>query len=380
MTRCPPLSRLPAGNSAYVRYRTGRRMAGRILDGARRRFTALCQRPPTDCLARPRPSTATSSSQWPRTPWLRRAVAYYFLLGASTPFAAFATEPVAANDAKVVEPVANRVASGVPSAVALRGQIPVDDYPAIQSKSDRIWFYLRRRFALSDLTPAPTVQFQPFDLAAQSPDWSAWQKDWIRTHPTIWRDWSAMQPARSAADTSAEWIDSHIDSVFPFPKNFIAFHYDGTNQIQIDPLRGFRDSMQVFVDGERRDRNGRGFYSLGHEMLHYALELRGVSQKKLHHCLMLYTDDDSGDAPAVTSALMPALMPALMEEVANHLVDEHIIAPVARLRGLRTEQSLRPCARLSDDELAQVASIRERLAVSVTVTAPAAGQSHGVGD
>jgi hypothetical protein len=176
-------------------------------------------------------------------------------------------------------------------------------------------------------------------------------------------------------DVSPEWINSHIDSVFPFPRNFVAFHYDGTNRIQIDPRRAFIDSMQVFIDGERRGRSGQGFYSLGHEMLHYALELRGVEQKKLHHCLMLYTER-RGDT---TSALMPAPMPALMEEVADHLVEEQIIAPIARLRGLMTEHSLRPCNRLTDEELAQVADFRARLAPGGNSAAATAGVSgrHG---
>jgi len=277
------------------------------------------------------------------------------LLVALTPTAAAANEP------------SSSVESRAAAQVALRGQVPVDDYPAIQSKSDLIWAYLADRFVLADLTAAPTVQFEPFDPAGQSPAWSAWQKDWIKTHPEIWHDWSAMQPARSGTNVSVEWIDSHIDSVFPFPKHFLAFHYDGSNRIQIDPNRTFIESMQIFLDGERRGRSGQGFYSLGHEMLHYALELRGVEPKRLHHCLMLYTlgDDDT---------------PALMQEVADHLVEHQIIAPIARLRGLRTEHSLRPCARLSDDELALVADFRKRLSVSAPSTTPAAGLGSAVAE
>jgi hypothetical protein len=294
-----------------------------------------------------------------------RVLTSWLLLGLLTPLSAAGTKPI----------------DSALDHVALRGQVPTEEYPAVQSKSDRIWSYLVERFALSARAPTPTVQFQPFDLARQSPGWSAWQKDWIRTHPAIWRDWSAVQPARLTTaispevppDVSPEWINSHIDSVFPFPRNFVAFHYDGTNRIQIDPRRAFIDSMQVFIDGERRGRSGQGFYSLGHEMLHYALELRGVEQKKLHHCLMLYTER-KGDT---TSALTPALMPALMEEVADHLVEEQIIAPIARLRGLRTEHSLRPCNRLTDEELAQVADFRARLAPGGNSAAATAGVSDG---
>ena len=61
-----------------------------------------------------------------------------------------------------------------------------------------------------------------------------------------------------------------------------------------------------------------------------------------------------------------------MQEVADYLVEHHIIAPIARLRGLRTEGSLRPCARLTDEELALVAEFRTRLAVSAPSTSSAA--------
>lgn len=308
------------------------------------------------------PRTPPNVGQWPAC-----SLASCLLIIASMSFHAAATQPQAQDDGQSL------------GRVALLGQIPVEQYPAVQSKADRIWSYLVRRFALPDETPTPVVQFAPFALASQAPAWSVWQKDWIKTHPAIWRDWSAMQPTRSSAEVSVEWIDSHIDSVFPFPKNFLAFHYDGTNRIQIDPKRTFIDSMQVFIDGERRGRSGQGFYSLGHEMLHYALETRGVAQKKLHHCLMLYRGDAKDDASA--DALPP---PALMEDVATHLVEEHIIAPIARLRGLRTEQSLRPCDRLTKDELTQVAEIHKRLAAPVTVPAsapgPAAGSSKRPGD
>ena len=86
------------------------------------------------------------------------------LLVALTPTAAAANEP------------SSLVESRGAVKVALRGQVPVDDYPALQSKSDLIWAYLADRFVLADLSPAPTVQFEPFDPAGQSPAWSAWQK------------------------------------------------------------------------------------------------------------------------------------------------------------------------------------------------------------
>jgi len=71
---------------------------------------------------------------------------------------------------------------------------------------------------------------------------------------------------------------------------------------------------------------------------------------------------------------------ALMQELADHLVEHHIIAPIARLRGLRTEQSLRPCARLTDDELALVADFRKRLAVGARSASRAAGSGRALAE
>ena len=42
-----------------------------------------------------------------------------------------------------------------------------------------------------------------------------------------------------AFEITDEWIGSHIEEVFPFPKTFLAFHYDGTNRIQMNPARTF---------------------------------------------------------------------------------------------------------------------------------------------
>ncbi|MGB5834931.1 MAG: hypothetical protein WBG92_23510 [Thiohalocapsa sp.] len=65
-----------------------------------------------------------------------------------------------------------------------------------------------------------------------------------------------------------------------------------------------------------------------------------------------------------------------MQEVADHLIDAGIIAPIAGLRGLRMEQSLRPCSRLSDDELQQVAEFRSALSARIAKSSPATGLSR----
>lgn len=232
--------------------------------------------------------------------------------------------------------------------VALRGDIPIDDFPNIQQRSDKIWSYLTQQLDLPSHALPPVIYFHPFDKAAQSPAWTAWQKAWTRTHSVIWRDWTALRSHESTTEISQQWIDSNIDEIFPFPTNFLAFHYDGTNRIQINPDRTFRSSIQMDPYGIRRNLDGHGYYSTGHEMLHYALEIQGVEPTKLHHCLMLYAPEGQG-------------CPGLMEQVADYLVEAGIIATISRYRGLSTEHTLAPCESLTADELEQVGRFHAKL-------------------
>ncbi len=226
--------------------------------------------------------------------------------------------------------------------VTLRGDVPVDDIPDIQQRSNEIWSYLARHLDLQGHARLPIIHFDPFDRNVQSPDWTAWQKEWTRTHPVIWRDWTALRStnvhaasgipenvsrwpherfphpaplpegdkerathdfhAHTRTEISDQWIESNIDEIFPFPGNFLAFHYDGTNRIQINPNRTFRSSIQIDPYGVRRDLDGYGYYSVGHEMLHYALEIKGIVPTKLHHCLMLYAFEDH-DTPGLMEQL-----------------------------------------------------------------------------
>lgn len=237
--------------------------------------------------------------------------------------------------------------------VGLRGEVPIEDYPDIQRKADAIWYHLVHRFRILDYVPMPEIRFHPFNREMQSGDWTAWQKTWTRTHPVIWRDWTALRERGSTVEISQDWIDRNIDEIFPFPASFLAFHYDGTNRIQINPDRTFRASIQRDPYGERRDMDGRGYYSMAHEMLHYALEVAGVVPTKLHHCLMLFGGVDQDG-------------PGIMEQVADYLVEDRIIAPSSRLLGLRAERTLAPCRRLAADELRRVAEVHARLGDAVT--------------
>ena len=240
-----------------------------------------------------------------------------------------------------------------PQHVKLLGDVPLVGFPDIEDQSNKIWAFLTHRLDLPADDAAPVIYFDPFDRDVQSADWTAWQKAWTRTHPTIWRDWTALRLAGSTAEISQQWIDSNIDEIFPFPNNFLAFHYDGTNRIQINPNRTFRASIQYDPYGVRRNLDGYGYYSASHEMLHYALELKGVVPTKLHHCLFLH----AGETPGT---------PGLMEEIADFLVDEGIVASISRHRGLRSEHLLAPCERLTADEVRQVERFRAQLDTPVS--------------
>lgn len=225
--------------------------------------------------------------------------------------------------------------------VALSGDVPLDDFPDIQSKTDAIWSHLEQRLTLIGAHRAPAIHFSPFDQGSQSAAWTAWQKSWTRSHPVIWSDWTALRSKGERIEISRQWIEENIDEIFPFPKTFLAFHYDGTNRIQINPKRTFLASVQLDPYGVRHDLDGSGYYTEAHEMLHYALELKGVVPTKLHHCLMLYRPAE-GDSRA------------LMEQVTDYVVEQKMLAASARYRGLAAERAFAPCAKLTADELAEV--------------------------
>lgn len=268
----------------------------------------------------------------PRRQWLAHSM---LLVGhlALMPMFLFGLDSAAAIAAEPTTPLSGPV--------ALSGDVPLDYFPDIQSKSDTIWSHLEKRLSLRGDQPAPVVHFSLFDRGTQSPAWTAWQKSWTRSHPVIWSDWTALRSQGERIEISRQWIDENIDEIFPFPKTFLAFHYDGTNRIQINPKRTFLASVQLDPYGIRQDLDGRGYYTEAHEMLHYALELKGVVPTKLHHCLMLYRPPE-GDTPAI------------LEQIMDFLVQEKMLAASARYRGLSSERSFAPCAKLTADELAEV--------------------------
>ena len=156
-----------------------------------------------------------------------------------------------------------------------------------------------------------------------------------------------LRSSDSAEAISQQWIDTHVEEIFPFPGTFLAFHYDGTNRIQVNPNRTFRASARV-VPHLPNKIDGFGYYTLGHEMLHYALESTGIGPTRLHHCLFLFRDDSEKDR-------------GLMDQLASFLVDEGFIAPFTGYRGLLNERMFRPCKRLTSEELGLVRSLYSQI-------------------
>lgn len=289
------------------------------------------------------PSTQPTRTRPPRRrpPRDNRSVARRWAISAILPIACGLAASAAADESDAPAGIRDT------QSVTLQGDVPFDEIPGIQERSNRIWVFLADRFDLPSSVAPPVIYFYPFKKEIQSAEWTAWQKAWTRTHPTIWRDWTALRSPRSKVKISRQWIDSNIDQIFPFPGSFLAFHYDGTNRIQINPNRTFRQSLRMDTSGVRRDLDGFGYYTVGHEMLHYALEAKGVVPTKLHHCLILHAGDDEA--------------PSLMEQLADFLVDDGIMAPFSRHRGLMSERLLAPCKRLKNAELRQVERFHDRL-------------------
>ncbi len=235
-----------------------------------------------------------------------------------------------------------------PVSVLLGGDIPAPDTHPIQSTADAIWSYIATRFGLTPSLAPPQIYFQGFDRAMQSPEWTAWQKQWTRLHPDIWRDWIRLTAGGAETEVTDEWIGAHIDQVFPFPSTFLAFHYDGTNRIQMNPERTFGPDNYLDPAGIRRNLAAYGYYTMAHEMLHYALEARGIVPTRLHHCLYLRVRPGSNDRPIV-------------EELADHLVERGFIPAYVRQMGLRNERYFNPCAALSPSDIKQVEGMLEDL-------------------
>ncbi len=222
----------------------------------------------------------------------------------------------------------------------LNGKVPLAQFPDIQEKANRIWQYLSHLIGKEVLPLPPEINFYEFSKADQSLDFSKWQKSWLHDNLDIWNDWTKLTNKGQDIKIDQRWVNANIDRVFPFPETFLAFHYDGTNRIQMNPKRTMMSSVQGDASGKATDLLGAGYYIMAHEMLHYALEQKGIVPTKLHHCL--YVSDGRGSNSS------------LMDQVSDYLIAQKITSPMIKITNLRTEKSFNPCAGLSEQERGQV--------------------------
>ena len=218
--------------------------------------------------------------------------------------------------------------------VILKGDVPFFEFPHLQKQSNLIWSFIKNMVNLSNETSAPVIHFFPFDRQKQNHKWTNWQNQWLLRNPSIWIEYSHHAKINSTIITP-EWIKKTIISqAIPFPKHFIAFHYDNTNQIQINPKTAFLSYYQNDPYGVKKDLAGLGFYILGHEMLHYAFQEKKILPSKNHHCLF-------------TLPLLPNKK-SVLEALSDFLIDSQFSSSTVKVLGLRQEENFQPCWNIKD--------------------------------
>lgn len=225
--------------------------------------------------------------------------------------------------------------------VPLRGNVPNMEIRGLQAKLNRVWDHQSHNYLPADLlqqTPPPEIHFYQFDRAQESQEFVQWQREWVINNKQIWLDWTQLNGI-SPDQVTQEWIRANVDQIFPFPKTFLAFHYDGTNKIQINPDRTFLAYYVNSPEGIKTDYVGFGFYSAAHEMLHYILDTKKVPGR-LHHCMFV---SNRGEQTPV------------MQELADYLVSESISSELVKRIGWESEQGLQPCSQLSAPDQAEAA-------------------------
>ncbi len=211
--------------------------------------------------------------------------------------------------------------------VILIGELKGYNYPGLEDKIAQTWDFIKSSTGLSKLNlkfEAPMINFEPFIFAKESPTWVDFQKTWIKDHPEIWDDWNKFSHGAPPEEAGN-----------PFPKKFGAFQYYGTSRMQVNPEFSFFPYYKYDDKGLEQDLVGLGYYSVGHELHHYALTLMGVPIK-LHHCIFVLPRKSTEKS--------------FVEALSDYLIDNHISSFMARLRGSDSEAMLNPCADLSPDD------------------------------
>lgn len=235
-------------------------------------------------------------------------------------------------------------AAPAPSRPVLEGDFPGGVTPTLESRLAEVWEFVKRMGGAPADLPPPTIYFSQFDPAKQDPKWTLWQRDWSTRHEQIYADWLCSysghakypQPRDSGLCGDPRkvlsWIAGHPEVLgeFPFPAAFRAFHYDGTDRIQVNPTTTYTGTI---LQGVPLESIGYGYYVTGHEMLHYVLDRKGIPGET-HHCLFVTPQ--------------PPHPKSYMERLADFLIDEKSYSNfMVRQIGLGAELSLRPCSKPS---------------------------------
>ena len=225
---------------------------------------------------------------------------------------------------------------------AVEGHFPEGAFMDRSERLAGIWEFVKvLGGAPAGLTP-PVIHFDAFDPAEQDTAWTEWQLAWDEGKEQIWTDY-LCNPAGLKKQPEVKtlcgdqpkmnaWIASHpeIKKEFPFPKQFRAFHYDGTDRIQIDPGTTFMSFYQNGPQGFKVDMVGYGYHVAGHEMLHYVLENAGIPPLT-HHCLFVTPQADGK---------------SYMEKLDDFLIAKGWGGNALSFRyGAPAEASLNPCGR-----------------------------------
>lgn len=221
----------------------------------------------------------------------------------------------------------------------LTGDVP--NSPRLEARLSEVWEFVKVLGGAPEDLPPPTVYFMAFDPAKQDPAWTKWQKDWAARDPQILVDWVCSYAGRAkhpepvdkglCADPAKVrvWLAAHpeVNDDYPFPPAFRAFHYDGTDRIQVNPATTYTGVIMQAIPLEGL---GYGYYVTGHEMLHYVLDRKGVPGAT-HHCLFVTPRADGK---------------SYMERLADFLIEEKGYAHfMTRRLGLDAEISLNPCGK-----------------------------------
>lgn len=223
--------------------------------------------------------------------------------------------------------------------VQLFGKTPSFEFPKLKDQANNIWSFWKNRLNLSSSIVAPEIYFYLFDKNDQGQMFNQWQRTWLFGNLEIWQDWAKLKKEDEGTEysISQNWVEENIDNHFPFPNTFLAFHYDGTNRIQMNPQRTMLSSYQNDPYGIKRDLLGAGFYGMAHEMLHYSLQEILDIPSRLHHCLFV---------TPVSSTGKPLIL-----EMAEHIVQQKYSAPAMTKMGPESETRLSPCDFLNGDDL-----------------------------